>query len=139
MKQTYSLHFVQEQISLEVKEGTTVMNALKAAGIFLDAPCAGKGTCQKCLIQISTDSSSWETVKACQTRIDCSLYIDTSKSKMKHRILTEAAARCVPYAPSVKIPKNEPGYLAALISAQLPLHLICWMLILENSLVLPVV
>lgn len=113
MKQTYSLHFVQEQISLEVEEGTTVMNALKAAGIFLDAPCAGKGTCQKCLIQISTDSSSWETVKACQTRIDCSLYIDTSKSKMKHRILTEAAARCVPYAPSVKIPKNEPGYLAA--------------------------
>lgn len=40
MKQTYVLHFVQEQLSLEVEEGTTVMNALKAANIFLDAPCA---------------------------------------------------------------------------------------------------
>ena len=49
MKQTYVLHFVQEQLSLEVEEGTTVMNALKAANIFLDAPCGGKGTCHKCL------------------------------------------------------------------------------------------
>lgn len=113
MKQTYILHFVQEQISLETEEGTTVMNALKAAGIFLDAPCAGKGTCQKCLIQISTDSSSWETVKACQTKIERSLYIDTSKSKLKHRILTAATARCVPYLPSANIPQNTPGYLAA--------------------------
>lgn len=40
MKQTYVLHFVQEQLSLEVEEGTTVMNALKTAHIFLDAPCA---------------------------------------------------------------------------------------------------
>ena len=113
MKQSHILHFVQEQISLEVEEGTTVMNALKAADIFLDAPCAGKGTCQKCLIQISTDASSWDTVKACQTKIDCSLYIDTSKSKLKPRILTSAAARCVPYAPSVQIPENESGYFAA--------------------------
>ena len=57
MKQTYVLHFVQEQLSLEVEEGTTVMNALKAANIFLDAPCGGKGTCHKCLVQISSDSA----------------------------------------------------------------------------------
>lgn len=113
MKQTYVLHFVQEQISLEVEEGTTVMNALKAAHIFLDAPCGGKGTCHKCLVQVSSDSASWKTVKACQTRISSSLYIDTSKSKRKHRILTEAAARSVPYLPSAKISEELPCYLAA--------------------------
>lgn len=113
MKQTYVLHFVQEQISLEVEEGTTVMNALKAAHIFLDAPCGGKGTCHKCLIQVSSDSASWKTVKACQTKISSSLYIDTSKSKRKHRILTEATARSVPYLPSAKISEELPCYLAA--------------------------
>ncbi len=113
MKQTYVLHFVQEQISLEVEEGTTVMNALKAAHIFLDAPCGGKGTCHKCLVQVSSDSASWKTVKACQTRISSSLYIDTSKSKRKHRILTEAAARSVLYLPSAKISEELPCYLAA--------------------------
>lgn len=113
MKQTYVLHFVQEQLSLEVEEGTTVMNALKAANIFLDAPCGGKGTCHKCLVQISSDSASWKTVKACQTKISSSLYIDTAKSKRKHRILTEAAARSVPYLPSAKISEELPCYLAA--------------------------
>lgn len=113
MKQTYVLHFVQEQISLEAEEGTTVMNALKAAHIFLDAPCGGKGTCHKCLVQVSSDSASWKTVKACQTRISSSLYIDTSKSKRKHRILTEASARSVPYLPSAKISEELPCYLAA--------------------------
>lgn len=113
MKQTYVLHFVQEQISLEVEEGTTVMNALKAAHIFLDAPCGGKGTCHKCLVQVSSDSASWKTVKACQTKISSSLYIDTSKSKRKHRILTEAATRSVPYLPSAKISEELPCYLAA--------------------------
>lgn len=113
MKQTYVLHFVQEQLSLEVEEGTTVMNALKAANIFLDAPCGGKGTCHKCLVQISSDSASWKTVKACQTKISSSLYIDTAKSKRKHRFLTEAAARSVPYLPSAKISEELPCYLAA--------------------------
>ena len=113
MKQTYVLHFVQEQLSLEVEEGTTVMNALKAANVFLDAPCGGKGTCHKCLVQISSDSASWKTVKACQTKISSSLYIDTAKSKRKHRILTEAAARSVPYLPSAKISEELPCYLAA--------------------------
>ncbi len=113
MKQTYVLHFVQEQLSLEVEEGTTVMNALKAANIFLDAPCGGKGTCHKCLVQISSDSASWKTVKACQTKISSSLYIDTAKNKRKHRILTEAAARSVPYLPSAKISEELPCYLAA--------------------------
>ena len=113
MKQTYVLHFVQEQLSLEVEEGTTVMNALKAANIFLDAPCGGKGTCHKCLVQISSDSASWKTVKACQTKISSSLYIDTAKSKRKHRILTEAAPRSVPYLPSAKISEELPCYLAA--------------------------
>ena len=89
------------------------MNALKAANIFLDAPCGGKGTCHKCSVQISSDSASWKTVKACQTKISSSLYIDTAKSKRKHRILTEAAARSVPYLPSAKISEELPCYLAA--------------------------
>ena len=52
-------------------------------------------------------------MKACQTKISSSLYIDTAKSKRKHRILTEAAARSVPYLPSAKISEELPCYLAA--------------------------
>lgn len=37
---------------LAVKSGETVMDCAKTAGIELDAPCAGNGTCGKCRVRV---------------------------------------------------------------------------------------
>lgn len=112
MKQIHKITFIQEELSIEVPDETTIMEALKTAGIFLDAPCGGRGTCGKCQVRIQKDSM-WETVKACQTKVSSDLVVDTFESKKKHQILTSSDTRKVAFKPSVKIPEDSPYYMAA--------------------------
>ena len=58
MPQKYKLTFRPENTSIDVPEDITLMEALKDAGIFLDAPCGGRGTCGKCLVKISEAHTS---------------------------------------------------------------------------------
>jgi uncharacterized 2Fe-2S/4Fe-4S cluster protein (DUF4445 family) len=48
-------------------QGETILARLSKEGIFLDAPCGGRGRCGKCRVRLSPDG---EEVKACQTLID---------------------------------------------------------------------
>ena len=91
MPQKYKLTFLQENTSIEASEGSTLMEVLKEAGIFLDAPCGGRGTCGKCLVKISENGSDWAEVKACQTKINKELLVDTENSPKNHRILTSSS------------------------------------------------
>lgn len=117
MRQTFRLTFLQDNRTADVTGQQTLMEALKQAGIFLDAPCGGQGTCGKCLVRISPDGDSWQEVKACQTKITSDLWVDIGKSAGNHRILTTSSIRKVSYAPS--LPENidldslENYYLAA--------------------------
>jgi len=52
---------------IEASSGETLLGLISAAGIFLDAPCGGKGKCGKCLVQLEP---AGEQVLACQTRAD---------------------------------------------------------------------
>ena len=47
--------------------GETVLERLSAEGVFLDAPCGGKGRCGKCLVRLSPEG---DEVKACQTFVE---------------------------------------------------------------------
>ena len=114
MPQKYKLTFRPESTSIEVLENTTLMEALKEAGIFLDAPCGGRGTCGKCLVKISENGSDWTEVRACQTKVKRSLLVDTENSPKNHRILTSSSIRQVPFHPSFsRVPDKEPYYMAA--------------------------
>ncbi len=57
-----------------VQTGDSVLDSIKAAGIYIDAPCGGRGRCGKCLVQLTPDG---EKVRACQSRVeaDLSVYI----------------------------------------------------------------
>jgi uncharacterized 2Fe-2S/4Fe-4S cluster protein (DUF4445 family) len=54
--------------------GDTVLKHLSDSGIFLDAPCGGRGRCGKCLVRLSPDGVE---VRACQTVItgDTDIYL----------------------------------------------------------------
>jgi uncharacterized 2Fe-2S/4Fe-4S cluster protein (DUF4445 family) len=67
---------------ISVPPGTELLAALRAAGLEVDAPCGGKGTCGKCIVRVTrgdVDSSSLGTlpatavaegfVLACRTRV----------------------------------------------------------------------
>lgn len=50
---------------LEVPAGTNLLEALRQAGLAVDAPCGGRGTCGKCKIRVNG-----EEILACQTVVD---------------------------------------------------------------------
>ena len=57
------LNFIREGICLQVREGTTLLQAQQLAGLVPDAPCGGKGTCGKCLADIRfPDDPLWQRV-----------------------------------------------------------------------------
>ena len=50
--QNYRILFVRENRIAEVGEGASLLQAQIDAGLHPDAPCGGKGTCGKCIVQI---------------------------------------------------------------------------------------
>lgn len=58
--QNYTVVFKPANKTIEVGKGTVLMEAARAAGIFLDAPCAGKGHCGKCRIKVISGVHDFE-------------------------------------------------------------------------------
>lgn len=48
---------------IEVEEGKTLLDVIKANGYLINAACGGKGTCQKCLVEVNK-----KLALACQTK-----------------------------------------------------------------------
>ena len=49
---TVKVLFLPEGRSAQVEPGTTIAAAAVQAGVFVDAPCGGRGTCGKCRVQV---------------------------------------------------------------------------------------
>ena len=67
-------------IELKCSANKRIIDSIREANISFDAPCAGKGTCGKCLVDIINDDGSIDRVKACQTIPDKDLLIRLSKA-----------------------------------------------------------
>lgn len=48
--------------------GDTLLAALRRAGIALNAPCGGRGTCGKCIVYRKA-GTAWEPISACKTLV----------------------------------------------------------------------
>ncbi len=40
--------FIKEQLEIEVENGTKLIECIRKAGLYIEAPCNGKGKCGKC-------------------------------------------------------------------------------------------
>src|SRR4030042_5646118 len=47
------IDFLPDKKNIKVNKGTTILEALERAGINIDTPCGGKGTCGKCKILVT--------------------------------------------------------------------------------------
>lgn len=97
-----NITFKPSGVVFEAAEGMTIMESIRAAGLKLDAPCGGNGTCKKCKVKI-TDAEGTREVLACQTRIDHELTVDISRSDEGHRILMGGITRDVDPTPAISV------------------------------------
>lgn len=112
----YQIKFIRENKVAEAKEDVSLLQVQIDAGLQPDAPCGGRGTCGKCILQIRQSvQEEWQTVRACQTSVHSDLEVRTPLPSQRAQILTDSACtssealspqvECV----EVHVPANRPG------------------------------
>jgi len=65
--------FLPSNITVESTEGSSLLEAARTAGVYVETPCGGKGTCQKCEVKIiAADNEKEKTIQnvlICQTKV----------------------------------------------------------------------
>jgi uncharacterized 2Fe-2S/4Fe-4S cluster protein (DUF4445 family) len=52
VERLWSIHFLPGGKRISAQEGTTLLDAIKLAGIRLETPCGGKGECKQCRVKV---------------------------------------------------------------------------------------
>ncbi len=91
--------FLPDQIEINVPMGTLLLDAAKAADVYIDAPCGGNGTCGKCEVTLTWGNAS-SKVLACQTKVtgDCTVTLAQAGQLDTLRIGDERAVDFAPYS-----------------------------------------
>lgn len=77
------IKFVNEGITVKVKKGTTILQASREAGIVIESPCNGMGTCGKCKVKIQSEGYAL----ACQTKVTEDIAVETEYSDIQKKTL----------------------------------------------------
>ena len=88
---TITVRFLPEDRLVEVEQGTTILEAARAAGVVIESPCNGAGTCGKCAVKLvgalpeavrvaasstrSGDDGGVDTYPACHTEAHADLIV----------------------------------------------------------------
>lgn len=96
----YRVRFMPQDVTVTVEEGTDLLAAQIQAGLHPDAPCGGKGTCGKCLVNIVEGEPSG-VQKACTTKIKCDMTVNLQTGG-GHSILLEGVQRKIEINSAVK-------------------------------------
>ena len=94
---------------IEVKEGTTFLDAQIQAGLHPDAPCGGLGSCGKCLVDVAEGlldpeeikTAKTQTVKACQKLISQDITL-VMKDETEYHLLESGTQRTFELAPAIR-------------------------------------
>ncbi|MCL2462145.1 MAG: 2Fe-2S iron-sulfur cluster-binding protein, partial [Defluviitaleaceae bacterium] len=49
-----SITFLPDNITVTVPEGAPLLEAARLAGVFVETPCGGRGTCGKCAVRVAS-------------------------------------------------------------------------------------
>ena len=88
MSEKYKISFINQKLTIEAEEGTTISKSCEMAGFPLDLVCNGRGTCGKCKVTIEKNNEK-SIVLACTTKIksDLNIYLNLSDYNRKANIL----------------------------------------------------
>ncbi len=92
------VRFEPDGIEISVPNGTLISSAAKLAGVFIDAPCGGNGTCGKCAVTVLANGMENRSL-ACQTRLesDCTVTISERAALSALQSGTERRVQFEPY------------------------------------------
>ena len=111
--------FQPEGRSVFVLEGTKLVEAAGQAGIILNQPCGGEGTCGKCLVEVQGDAppptpvgrsrlsaeqlaQGWRLACQLGVRSDLVVSIPQETRFFEQQILAEGKSRAYPFQPNVR-------------------------------------
>ena len=97
----FKVHFVPQDVTVMVDEGTSLLDAQIKAQLHPDAPCGGKGTCGKCLVNILSGTPAG-IQKACVTEVHEDMEVELKAESLKHSILLEGAKRHIVIDSAIK-------------------------------------
>lgn len=96
------LHILPGDLWVDTPRGTNLLQALRSAGVTLDAPCGGQGKCGKCAVTVDGES-----VLSCQTPVEGDMTV-TLPEKGSLRILREGVES------EIALDPMRPGYFVAI-------------------------
>lgn len=93
--------FLPNQVEICVPIGTLLLDAAKSAGVYIDAPCGGNGTCGKCSVLLDQNGNVTR-VLACRTPVlqDCTVTLPQAAQLNTLRSGAERAVEFAPYSNS---------------------------------------
>jgi uncharacterized 2Fe-2S/4Fe-4S cluster protein (DUF4445 family) len=106
--------FQPDDKAVSIHQGATLLEAAGQAGIVLSTPCGGKGTCGKCLVQLSP---SGQEVCACQHTVQQDLVVTVPAASRfyEHKILTDGSATVALVQPTVVERYRAAGVAGAIL------------------------
>ena len=120
MGKKVKVHFLPHNITVEVDEGTTILDAARAAGIGIRSVCGGKGLCGKCKVIVrrgrvehrETDLLSKEEIKrgyvlACLARVVEDVEIEIPVESLIGKARLQATVSLPQFTPSPYILKKS--------------------------------
>ena len=118
-RQTCRVTFQPEGRSIFVLTGTKLVEAAGQAGIILDQPCGGEGTCGKCRVEVRQNApeptaadrrhlrseevaAGWRL--ACQLAVQADVVVSVPQETrfFEQRILIEGSSRAYPFRPKLR-------------------------------------
>lgn len=113
----YQVTFYHINLTVDVAEGSTMMEAINQAGLEFDFPCGGRQLCGKCRVKIGEGAESptpreEELLEAeelaqgirlaCLTKVYRNLSVELPELKLTHRILMSSLERSFQVQPHMK-------------------------------------
>jgi uncharacterized 2Fe-2S/4Fe-4S cluster protein (DUF4445 family) len=107
--------FLPDNITVEAVTGAPLLHAARLAGIFVETPCGGKGSCQKCRIKITALEGGQKGIVKdallCQTTVpDESITVEITESANRKISGTEGQFENFT-DPTEYLPENRESYL----------------------------
>ncbi len=92
--------FPESGLSVAVPAATLLIDAIRQAGLSVDAPCGGRGQCKKCRVHVLDGSAPGEQL-SCQFSVTEDIQVKLSSSSMEGHILEAGAGTADLSSPNV--------------------------------------
>jgi len=98
----HTVTFLPGRVEILVETGTTIREAAIEAGVELEGPCGGKGTCGKCRVRLTRTG---EEVLACRTAVTGDVVVEVPQLEVSLYRKSELSQKDLPVVPDPGIQK----------------------------------